>query len=113
MTTHKVYPGETIHIPVVAVGQWNGTSHAVIRANLEGLEIGSLQNTQTTNKTCSHLQYTVLATEPENDNTVLATLPEIADDHSIMLYADEPCSRSGFPIKITVRFIPVQMGFLY
>ena len=97
--THEVYPGETIHIPVVAVGQWNGTTPAVISADLEGLEIGNLQNTQTTNKTCNLLQYTVLATEPEKDN------------RSIILYADEPCSRSGFPLKIAVKFRSCPDGF--
>ena len=108
--TREVYPGEIIHIPVVAVGQRNGTSPAVIRADLEGLEIGNLQNTQTTNKTCSHLQYTVLATELENDNTVLATNEE-KDVRNIMLYADEPCSRSGFPLKIKVKFRSCPDGF--
>ena len=108
--TREVYPGEIIHITGVAVGQTNGTSPAVIHADWEGLEIGNLQNTQTTNKTCSHLQYTVLATEPENDNTVLATNEE-KDDRSIMLYADEPCSRSGYPLKIKVKFRSCPDGF--
>ena len=98
--TREVYPGETIHIPVVAVGQRNGTSPAVIRADLEGLQIGNLQNIQTTNKTCSHLLYTVLATDSET-----------AGNQSIILYADEPCSRSGYPLTIKVKFLSCPDGF--
>ena len=55
MTTHEVYPGETIHILVVAVGQQNGTSPAIIRADFKRLQIGNFQNTQITNRTCSLL----------------------------------------------------------
>ena len=98
--TREVYPGETIYIPAIAVGQRNGTSPAVIRADLEGLQIGNLQDIQTTNKTCSLLQYTVLATDPET-----------AGNRSIILYADEPCSRSGFPLTIKVKFRPCPDGF--
>ena len=100
VTSREVYPGGTIHVPVVAVGQRSGTTPAVIRADWEGLEIGNLQNTQITNKTCSLLQY-----------TVLATVPEIIDNRSIILYADEPCSRSGFPLNIWVKFRPCPDGF--
>ena len=100
VTTREVYPGETIRIPVVAVGQRNGTTPAVIRADWDGLEIGNLQNTQITNKTCSLLQYTVLATDPET-----------AGNRSIILYADEPCSRSGFPLTIKVKFLSCPDGF--
>ena len=100
MTTREVYPGEIIHIAVVAVGQRNGTTPAVIRADWDGLEIGNLQNTQITNKTCSLLQYTVLATDPET-----------AGNRSIILYADEPCSRSGFPLTIKVKFLSCPDGF--
>ena len=100
MITREVYPGETIYIPVVAVGQRNGISPAVIRADLEGLQIGNLQNIQTTNKACSLLQYTVLATDPET-----------AGNRSIILYADEPCSRSGFPLTIKVKFLSCPDGF--
>ena len=84
----KYIVGETICIPV-AVGQRNGTSPSVIHADWEELEIGNLQDTQTTIKTCSLFQYTVLAM---NSGTIA--------DRRITLYSDEPCSRSGFPLNI-------------
>ena len=60
------FPGQTFTVSVVAVGQRNGKVPAVIRASIPSYysnsNIGNLEASQSTDKTCSQLQYTVFTT---------------------------------------------------
>ena len=65
---HTVYPGETFHIAVVAVGQRNGAVPSTVRNIVEKDEgVGKLQDRQYlqhTNNTCTKLNYTVFSLSP-------------------------------------------------
>ncbi len=94
----EVYPKQTIAVSVVAVGQMNKKSPAVIRAIAsEEVTIDDSQILQSITKECSEVQYTVLSVDLNNG--------------SLKLYADEPCSTSGFPLTSLVKFLPCPSGF--
>ena len=81
--TYSVYPGETFHVSLVAVGQRNGIVPSAVRsrfATLDSNYLTSLQGfqyTQETNSTCTKLSYTVFA-------------PDFSVQ--LYLYADGPCT---------------------
>ena len=79
--THTVYPGETFHVSLVAVGQRDGTVPTAVRSHFKDATTATLQRfqyTQITMGTCTKLNYTVFSL-PEN----LVQLE---------LYANGPCS---------------------
>ncbi len=59
--SRTVFPGATVNVTVVALGQLNGTVPATILANTTGLEIGKLEGKQGIPRGCSDLSYTVYA----------------------------------------------------
>ena len=84
--SYTVYPGETFHVSVAAVGQRNGTAPTTVRGRLmvdamwsHTTDMGNLhplQYAQITSNTCTILNYTAF---------VLLSL-------DLRLYADGPCS---------------------
>ena len=77
----SVYPGGTIEVPIIAYGQQNGATPAVIRniAPREEVKINNPQNTQSITDSCTLLNYTV-------QTRAIETVQEIT------LYAEGPCS---------------------
>ena len=63
--SRTVYPGETFHVSVVAVGQRNGTVSSKVISNIqEGVSPGHLSDSQYLQKTkitCTQLNYTVFS----------------------------------------------------
>ena len=101
-TTREVFPGATIGIPVVALGQYDGAVPAVIQTyTSERTRLGPLQHTQWSNNTCTNLQYTV---GPTIGNSTW-------NEATLTLYTDEPCSTLGFPLEVFVTFLPCPLGF--
>ena len=93
-----VYPGETFSVPVVAVGQRNGTVPSLIRSSFDenGATIRDLQEAQSANNTCTPLYYTVSSTNP------LVTMS---------LLADGPCLDLGESLQLNIHLKPCPIGF--
>ena len=95
----RVHPGGSLQIPVIALGQRNGSVPAVIQANsLNKITFRDLEYTQTINKTCSNLQF-----------TILTSVEEIHE--KVELYAQGPCSREGRSLAIQIEVLPCPHGF--
>ena len=62
-----VYPGELFHIPVVLVGQMNGTVPGVVHSSFRNgdstASLGSLQDSQTVNVDCTLHNYSIFSTD--------------------------------------------------
>ena len=76
--TYSVYPGETFHVSVVAVGQRNGIVPSAVRSRFTKGFLQGLQYIQETKSACTKLSYTVFSL---SDNDV-----------QLELYADGPCT---------------------
>ena len=62
----SVYPGQTVGVSLVAVGQRNGTVPSTITAHYvsdDGATFRDFQSTQTSNPTCTELFYTIIFTK--------------------------------------------------
>ena len=80
--TYSVYPGETFHVSVVAVGQRNGSIvPSAVRSRFTAGHLQSFQYIQETNSTCTQLNYTFFALPFSNAK--------------LELYADGPCTTFG------------------
>ena len=95
-----VYPGETIHVSVVAVGQRNGTLPASVISHFLDTEpqyqsgnLHPFQYVQATNGTCTALNYTVFSLSYRNEY--------------LELYAGGPCSTFGneLVLKLDINHI--------
>ena len=94
-----VYPGQTAKIPLVAVGQRNGTIPATITAQYvsdDGATFGNLQSTQSTNTTCTELHYTIFSRK---------------QTETIKLYVDGQCSIESNQLSIYVTLLECPIGF--
>ena len=93
-----VYPGETFLVPVVAIGQRNGTVPAVVKSSLEDEQsmLDSLQEAQSVNHTCTALQYTIYSKSSKETMT---------------LTAEGPCLELGEPLIINVTLLQCPTGF--
>ena len=72
-----VYPGELFHIPVVLVGQMNGTVPGVVHSSFTGdstASLGSLQESQTTSVDCTLLNYSIFST---HNSATLILFPRV------------------------------------
>ena len=78
-----VYPGGTLEVPIIALGQRNGTTAAVILIvdTSNNIKFSSLEYSQKINNTCNTLKYTIFS-------HVIGTTQEMT------LYAQGPCSPS-------------------
>ena len=94
----QVYPGEKIALPVVAIGQRNGTAAAVIRSYVQSDDIlGELQESQSVNQHCTNLFYTV----PWS-----STLKQ-----EILLYVEGLCSKEENSLRVSFELLPCPVGF--
>ena len=95
--SRKVYPGQTIKLPVLAAGQRNGVVPAVIQTtlNISTARLGPLQNTQNSTTFCSNLTYTVFSSE-----SVALTL-EVAGT----------CSAIGQNLTVNLEVLDCPAGF--
>ena len=78
-----VYPGGKLEVPVIALGQRNGITAAVIHVvdTANGTKLSSFEYTQKIDSSCNTLLYTVLS-----NSHVLGT------NQDMTLYAQGPCS---------------------
>ena len=75
-----VYPGGTLEVPVIALGQRNGTTAAVIQVtDTSKTRLSSLEYSQRINNSCNTLKYTI-------QSRAIGTAQEMT------LYAQGPCS---------------------
>ena len=87
--THTVYPGETFHVSLVAVGQRNGPVPSTVRTRFNDATssyLQPLQYSQEINGTCTELSYTVFSPP---DYLV-----------QLELYADGPCSVFNYELVL-------------
>ena len=96
-----VYPGGTLEVPVIAQGQRNGTTAAIIRVIHTPNNIchGNLEYSQTINSTCNTLKYTIRSRDVD-------TIQELT------LYAEGPCSPTPtHTLTVTVDLRHCPPGF--
>ena len=76
-----VYPGGTLEVPIIAQGQGNGTTAAIIQVipMPNNISQGNLENSQRINNNCSTIKYTI-------HSRAVNTIQEMS------LYAEGPCS---------------------
>ena len=95
----EAFPGETITLSLATVGQRNGTVPGIICSDFiepNAIQLGHLQNAQSTTRTCTPLQYTLFSMN-------------IAGNLS--LFAEGPCSAQGLPLELVVKFRSCPSGF--
>ena len=98
-TNYTVYPGQTLEVPVVAVGQRNGTVPSIVRSSLSSQSssrIGSLEMSQQTGRQCTILQYTVFSRNSFEEITLLS---------------DNPCADPGTKLTVYTDVLPCPPGF--
>ena len=106
----SVYPGNTLYIPIAAVGQFNGTSPALILTSVcepeipcfynPRVSIGMGQRIQVLDRGCSHLVYTI--------NTDLTSVTI----HANLLNVSSAYSKLSKPYIINVTVLPCSSGFM-
>ena len=98
----QVHPGELLHFPVVASGQGEDTTPAVIRAFFNDsfgiASLGQFQDIQKVTKNCTELYYQVHSSATNYNET-------------LVLYADGSCSTDGQLLNIHLKFLPCPPGF--
>ncbi len=93
---YTVYPGASLRVAVVALGQRNGTVPATVVVYPDGLVLEQLENTQAISNKCSNLSYTIYAE------------PGYA---SLVLYSEGACLTQGIGLTINVKVLPCPPGF--
>ena len=95
----EVFPGETITLSLAAVGQRNGTVPGIIHSDFiepNAIQLGHLQNAQSTTRTCTPLQYTLFSMNTTGN---------------LSLFAEGPCSALGLSLELVVKFRSCPSGF--
>ena len=95
----EAFPGETITLSLATVGQRNGTLPGIIRSDFikpNAIQLGHLQNAQSTTQTCTLLQYTLFS---------------INTAGNLSLFSEGPCSVLGLPLELVVKFHSCPSGF--
>ena len=96
-----VYPGGTLEVPVIALGQRNGTTAAVIQVTdtSNSISISNLEGIQNIDNTCNTLKYTI-------QSCAVGTTQEMT------LYAQGPCSPAQTnTLTVTVNIENCPPGF--
>ena len=96
-----VYPGETLEIMVIALGQRNGTTPAVIHVTdtSNNVSISNLEGTQNIDNSCNTLKYTI-------QSRAVGTTQEMT------LYAQGPCSPTQInTLTVTMNIQNCPPGF--
>ena len=94
-----MYPGQTVGVSLVAVGQRNGTVPATITAQYDpddGATFGDLQSTQKSSTTCSELRYTILSRRKTEE---------------VKLNIDGSCAVGGIPLSVSITLQECPIGF--
>ena len=99
-----VFPGGIVVVPVVALGQRNGTVPALVQAEVAAgkdrrAQIARLEASQPIGNTCSSIKYTVLA-GAENSTVKIEVYPR-----------DGPCPPSVRNVSIVAEILPCPVGF--
>ena len=97
--TRSVYPGGRIEVPVIAYGQRNGTTPAVIYITPDcKIEVDDLERTQSIKNSCTLLTYTVRT-------SAAGTVKEMT------LYAEGPCPlKESMISSLTTNVIKVHVS---
>ena len=96
-----VYPGGTLEVPVIALGQRNGTTTAVIQVVdvSKSISVSNLEGTQNVDNSCNTLKYTI------HSHAINTT-------QQFTLYAQGPCSPSQTnTLTVTVNIQNCPPGF--
>ena len=117
------YPGQTVWISAVTVGQGFGTSPATIHGRFldSGAEVvpelGELQASQLANKHCKNLSYTV--SSPNKMEAIVLTVNEYVSKfrfstEGLVKYKESGLRNSKFvnmPVLVTLQLKPCPLGF--
>ena len=100
VTPVAAYPGKSISVSVATLGQRGGGTAGVIRAQTlnSTVQFQDLEYIQTTNSTCTTLNYTLLTSL---QNT----------EENITLFADGPCQSERGSLVVRVSILPCPPGF--
>ena len=96
-----VYPGETLEVPVIAHGQRNGATVAVVQAidASNNITHSNLEIFQSINSSCTTLKYTIQSRA-------------VGSTQDITLYAEGPCPPTKTnTLTVTVDILPCPPGF--
>ena len=95
----SVYPGQTVGVSLVSVGQRNGMVPSTITDQYvsdDGATFRDFQSTQTSNPTCTELYYTIFSQK---------------ETEVIELYAEGTCGAEGIPLSVNVILLDCPIGF--
>ena len=96
-----VYPGGTLEVPVIALGQRNGTTAAVIQVTntSNNIKITRTEYSQNINNSCNTLKYTIFS-------------HAVGTTQELTLYAQGPCSPSqANTLTVAVNILNCPPGF--
>ena len=95
-----VYPGQTVAVSLVAVGQRNGTVPSTTTAQYDpdnGATFGDLQSIQRIDHTtCMELNYTIFSRK---------------QTETVKIYVDNSCGLEGTPLSVNVTVLECPIGF--
>ena len=95
-----VYPGQTVGVSLVAVGQRNGTVPSATTAQYDpnnGATFRDLQSSQRIDHTtCTELHYTIISRK---------------HTETFKIYVDSSCGSEGIPLSVNVTLLKCPIGF--
>ena len=96
----SLYPGQTVWVSLVAVGQRKGTVPSATTAMYDpdnGATFGDLQNAQKIDHpTCTELKYTIFSRK---------------QSETLKIYVDSSCGLEGIPLSVNVTLLQCPNGF--
>ena len=96
----SVYPGQTVGVSLVAVGQRNGTVPSATTAQYDpdnGATFRDLQSAQRLDHTtCTQLSYTIFSRK---------------ESETLKIYVDSSCGLKGIPLSVNVTLLVCPIGF--
>ena len=95
-----MYPGTTLHVPVLTLGQRDGPVPAAIQSDFSNSKIRfhDTERTQDTSDKCTDLHYTLLSASEQTQENVT-------------LYAQGPCPRESRSLPISIDVLQCPHGF--
>ena len=101
---YDLYPGETLQVSVIAVGQLFEPVPGVVRVRFDtaggNLKLGNLQTTQVVGKTCTPVHYTFFSKDLG-----------IASEISLSVVVEGPCSDLGRALSVHVKLHSCPVAF--
>ena len=96
----SAYPGQTVGVSLVAVGQRNGTVPSATTTMFDpdnGATFGDLQNAQRIDHpTCTELKYTIFSRK---------------QTETLKIHVDSSCGLEGIPLSVNVTLLKCPIGF--